>query len=322
MDNDHGLTTPKNREIELAQTQLLQLEYIEKQFYLMERKAKLLAASSFVPDEFKNNVPNCMICIEMAERLKSDPALIARQIYFVHNRPSFSAKFLIALLNASGLLVGRLKFDMQGEPGKDTRGCIAYGIEKKTGEEIRGPLVTVELAKKEGWYTKNGSKWPNMPELMLQYRAASFFVSVNFPGLLSGMETTEDIQDAIERDISGEVIRANKTARQPEQAALPARETIDTETGEIITHETQSETTKENPQQTEIEKKPEPENKHSPAYNALMEKLLKTETADQVNELRRNPLFKKCNSIEKDDFDRKAKSRYDAIKAGMNETLI
>lgn len=48
--------------------------------------------------------------------------------------------------------------------------CKAYGIPL-----VESSKISMEMAVKEGWYTKNGSKWKTMPEQMLRYRVASFF---------------------------------------------------------------------------------------------------------------------------------------------------
>ena len=53
----------------------------------------------------------------------------------------------------------------------------------------------VEMAKDEGWYSKNGSKWQTMEDLMLRYRAATFFGRLYTPDLLMGMQTKEELDD-------------------------------------------------------------------------------------------------------------------------------
>ena len=53
----------------------------------------------------------------------------------------------------------------------------------------------MQIAKDEGWLGKNGSKWKTMPQLMLRYRAASFFSSLNCPELTMGIYTKEEIED-------------------------------------------------------------------------------------------------------------------------------
>lgn len=54
--------------------------------------------------------------------------------------------------------------------------------------------VDMQMAKDEGWLTKNGSKWKTMPALMLRYRAASFFSSLNCPELTLGLYTKEEAE--------------------------------------------------------------------------------------------------------------------------------
>ena len=54
------------------------------------------------------------------------------------------------------------------------------------------------MAKKEGWYSKNGSKWQTMEDLMLRYRAATFFGRLYTPDLLMGMQTKEELDDVID----------------------------------------------------------------------------------------------------------------------------
>ena len=49
------------------------------------------------------------------------------------------------------------------------------------------------MAKNEGWLAN--SKWKNMPEQMLGYRAAAFFARMHCPEALAGMQTREEVYD-------------------------------------------------------------------------------------------------------------------------------
>jgi hypothetical protein len=55
--------------------------------------------------------------------------------------------------------------------------------------------VTIAIAKKEGWYSKSGSKWQTMPELMMRYRAATFLVRTTAPELTMGLPMQEEMED-------------------------------------------------------------------------------------------------------------------------------
>ena len=56
------------------------------------------------------------------------------------------------------------------------------------------------MAQAEGW-TRN-TKWRNMPEQMLKYRAATFFGRQFIPDLLLGVQTSEEIVDITPLDVT------------------------------------------------------------------------------------------------------------------------
>ena len=163
-------------------------------FELAQRAAKLLSQSSLVPKEYQSNLPNCVIALNMASRMGADPLMVMQNLYIVHGRPGWSSQFLISTFNTSGRF-SALRYEWVGEEGKDSWGCRAWAIEKATGEKLVGSTVTIGLAKKEGWYSKNGSKWQTMPQQMLMYRAASWFIRAYAPELAMGMHTEEEIID-------------------------------------------------------------------------------------------------------------------------------
>ena len=88
----------------------------------------------------------------------------------------------------------RLRFEYVGD-AKDTRGCRAWTIEKRTGEKLIGPLITLKMAKDEKW-TANNKKWENMPDVMLSYRAASFFSRAYCPDLTGGFHSSDELSDS------------------------------------------------------------------------------------------------------------------------------
>lgn len=163
-------------------------------FELAQRAAKMLSQSSLVPKEYQGNLPNCVIALNMASRMGADPLMVMQNLYIVHGRPGWSSQFLISTFNTSGRF-SALRYEWGGEEGKDTWGCRAWAIEKETGEKLEGATITIELSKKEGWYSKNGSKWQTMPQQMLMYRAAAWFIRAYAPELAMGMHTEEEIID-------------------------------------------------------------------------------------------------------------------------------
>jgi hypothetical protein len=166
-------------------------------FELMQRAAKLLASSTLVPKEYQSSIPNCVIALNMAQRIGADPLLVMQNLYVVHGRPGWSSQFLIATFNHCGRF-SAIRYKWGGTEGKDDWSCQAYAKERESGEDITGPVITIALAKKEGWYTKTGSKWQSIPQLMLMYRAAAWLVRTHAPEIAMGLQTAEEIGDVYE----------------------------------------------------------------------------------------------------------------------------
>jgi len=162
-------------------------------FELVQRQAKMLASSTLIPKEFQGNMSNCAIGLNIAKRLGADPFMVLQNIDVIHGRPSFRATFLIAMVNASGRF-SPIKFKLDGDGAE--RSCYAYATDKASGETVEGPVVSMAMAKAEGWSTKSGSKWLTMPELMLRYRSAAFFARLYAPDITLGMQTAEEVEDS------------------------------------------------------------------------------------------------------------------------------
>ena len=227
---------------------------------------------------------NCAIALDMASRLNANPIMVMQNLYVIEGRPSWSSQWIIACVNKSGRF-SPLQFRIEdlGEQevqyeefawvsGKKQSSikkavirnlvCVAHAKSLDTGELVESAPVSMELAVKEGWYGKNGSKWQTMPEVMLRYRAAAFFGRVYAPDLLMGFQSQEEAEELayIETAPTGEVVentvkvpkgkmkKAEAVAEpEPVQAAEPEPEqvpepttvqvddqTIDTDTGEVL----------------------------------------------------------------------------------------
>lgn len=188
-------------------------------FDLLQRGAKLLASSTLVPKEFQGNIPNCVIALNMAQRMGADPLLVMQNLYVVHGRPGWSSQFLIATFNQNGRY-STLRYEFIGEQGKPTWGCRAWAVERDTNEKLVGADITLQMAQDEGWSTKAGSKWKTMPQQMLMYRSASFFIRTHAPEIAMGLQTREELIDTIDTID----IERDGTVRMTSDEAAPKRE--------------------------------------------------------------------------------------------------
>ncbi len=178
------------------QTQALSAFASEASFVSVQRMAKALCSSTLVPESYRGdaNLGNCIIALELSQRIGASVMAVMQSMVPIHGKPTWSAAFLIATVNSCGRFTP-MRFRWQGKEGTDEWGCRAYATEKETNQELVGALVTIAMAKSEGWYGKNGSKWKTMPEQMLQYRAATFWTRAYAPELSLGMKTSDEVVD-------------------------------------------------------------------------------------------------------------------------------
>ena len=198
-----------------------------RSFELIQRQAKMLSASTLVPKDFIGNVANCAIAINVAKRTRLDPLMVAQNLAIIHGRPSWSATALIGMINSCGRYSPlRFVFDDEDAPSS----CYAVATDKQSGQELKGEKITLEMAKKEGWSTKNGSKWLTMPGQMLRYRAASFWSRAYASDLSLGFYTQDEVRDFAEppRNVTPiSPITGNKKIE-------PEPEVIEVETADVL----------------------------------------------------------------------------------------
>lgn len=249
------------------------------QFDTMQRVCKLFASSELVPDMYKASdknpmdkaMANCMIAIEIAQRIGASPLMVMQNMVPIYGKPSWSSKFLVATVNTCGRfnplqyrftekgMLGMVDYtdyvwdnatrskravlkQFDGKKIMDIE-CVAYTTAKGSNKILESSPVSVRLAIQEGWYTKNGSKWQTMTRQMLMYRAASFWTSAYAPELSMGMKTVEEYQDIQDVDYQG-IITPEEERKQNANAVqigmdlangkdATAKTVVDTTTGEI-----------------------------------------------------------------------------------------
>lgn len=196
-----------------------QVEY----FLKLDKVAELFSNMTIVPEIYRGQKGNCLFALDIANRIGLPFQTVIQEMYDIsgQGRITWSAKFINSLIINSGKYVDfncvfgsagikSTKFKYWKKEGGQSRLCEGSidnyedieahceAIEKRTGKKVVGPTVSIEMAIKEGWYTKNGSKWQTMPKIMLEYRAISFFSRTKCPDITMGFYSNEEIFDSID----------------------------------------------------------------------------------------------------------------------------
>lgn len=195
--NETQLTVQESREL------LLNPAYqAQKTFEMQQRMANMYVQSTIVPKDYRGNIGNCVIAIDMAQRMQANPLMVMQNLYIVNGNPSWSSKFLISCINMSGRFTP-LRYQFYGKRGTSNYACRAYAYEKSDKDHkdaLCSIWITMEMADKEGWTKKAGSKWLTMPDQMLIYRAAAFWSRAYAPEISMGFLTKEEIEDGAYAD--------------------------------------------------------------------------------------------------------------------------
>jgi hypothetical protein len=274
------------------------------QFETMQRVCKLFANSELVPDMYKVSeknplekaMANCMIAIEMAQRIGASPLMIMQNMVIIYGRPSWSSKFLIATVNTCGRfnplqyrftekgVLGKVDYteyekvwdkNLYGGKGGYRNNaktatfdgtkvmdieCVAFTTAKGSDKVLESSPISIRLAIQEGWYTKAGSKWQTMPKQMLMYRAASFWTNAYAPELSMGMKTEDEIRDIV--DIDYEDVTNQSQSQNPKEYPTETKEkeilgmSEEEESSDDVFYETSEEEPDSNAEQTS---EPQPE---------------------------------------------------------------
>ena len=196
-------------------------------FEVAQRMAKALMASDLVPKQYQGNLPNTLIALEMANRIGASPLMVMQHLNIIQGKPSWSSTFLISAVNSCGRYEP-LRFEIENENNLEKMKCRAFTKDKKSGEILIGSWVTMEMARDEGWLSKAGSKWKTMPELMIRYRAASFWSRLYAPDITMGMQTVEEVADVLYEEIKPEAVDPfEKQQAKPEPFKIEPEKTAD-----------------------------------------------------------------------------------------------
>ena len=184
------------------------------------RAAAMLAKTQMIPAAYQGKPEDCFVAIEIAARMGVSPLTVMQQLYLVKGKPSWSGQACMSMIQGCGKYTD-VKLVYTGTKGTDNRGCHVEAVRISDGEIVEGTEVTIAMAKAEGW-TSN-SKWKNMPEQMLGYRAAAFFARLYCPDAMMGFQTYEEVEDVAQKPRSAaqrlaSALKAETPADEPEPA--------------------------------------------------------------------------------------------------------
>ena len=158
----------------------------------LKQHAKIVAASGLVPEHFKKYPQAVYTAVGLAKSMGEDPVYVMQSIFFIGGKPGWNSSFLLSRLRRTKTIRGTVRYLIE-DTEKDGLTVRASCIDAETGDEIVGPAATMRMAEDDKW-TKN-SKYKSMPEIMLRNRALAFLARYQYPDILAGLPTADELQD-------------------------------------------------------------------------------------------------------------------------------
>lgn len=255
-----ALATQANKPISFNLLDVEQFNHVQricKMYANSDALPEMYRVSDKVPEA--KAIANCMIALEIASRIGTSMQAVCQNMDIIYGRPAWRSTFLISTVNTCGEFQKlKYKFGVDGKLGVveyyetvwepnpnggkdlkkkykrtfdgtdvDNKTCYAYtwekGVEQTQENMLFSETISLRMAIDKGWFFKDGSSWPSMPQQMLMYRAAAFWTRVHAPELSNGMRTVDeehDIMDTTFEDVTDKVEKEVREKSASKAAAM------------------------------------------------------------------------------------------------------
>lgn len=144
-------------------------------FEFMQRTAKMFSLSSMVPTAYRaviqkgygqnasteenpSAIPNCMIALNMSQRMNADPLMIMQNLHVIEGRPSWSSQYIIASINSCGRYAPLRFHRTKGGPVEASYTTFEWENNRKKAVTTK---ATVNADKCIAWTVERGVTIPN-----------------------------------------------------------------------------------------------------------------------------------------------------------------
>lgn len=164
------------------------------------RLSQYVAVSGLAPKGMEKP-ESILVAIQLGLELGLSPLASLQNIAIINGKPGVYGDAAKALVENSGLLEAfeewfedrpGHKVDELPEPIPDTARAVCFS--KRRGRSGKTTIFGVRDAKRASLWGKTGP-WAQYPQRMLMFRARGFNLRDNFPDVLRGLKTTEELQD-------------------------------------------------------------------------------------------------------------------------------
>lgn len=154
--------------------------------------AHTLSQSQLIPKNFQGKPADVFMAMLLARRMGEDVFTVLNNVHFVGNKPGWSASFMIARANQSGIFSTPLTWETTGA-GEDLAVTCSATL-AKTGQVVRR-TASMRMARAEQWTKNPKYNLQGLAEQMLAYRSSTLLLRLYAPQILLGLHTDDEWED-------------------------------------------------------------------------------------------------------------------------------
>ena len=148
--------------------------------------AQLMAkASVSLPEHLHNKPAECLAIVMMALSWNMNPYMVGQKTSIIKGRLMYEGQLVHAVINGSGILADRLRYDFSGSG--ENRKCKCTGRIKGEADARE-----VEIGMPGPNEARNSPLWKTDPDQQLTYKATRIWARRHTPELMLGVYTPED----------------------------------------------------------------------------------------------------------------------------------
>ncbi len=163
---------------------------IESLGQAMEFSKMMAKSDKAVPPFLRENAGACLAIAIQGYEWGINPFALANKSYCVNDRLAYESALYHAVVQRRAPIRGRIKHSYDGEG--NSRTCKVWALLNDGSEE----KVEYESPKFGTIQPKNSPLWKNDPDQQLFYLAVRAFARRNFPDVMMGIYTVDELMDA------------------------------------------------------------------------------------------------------------------------------
>lgn len=215
-----------------------------RSFEQLQKAATIMASGkSTIPDHLRNP-GDCLAIIMQSLQWHMNPYSVAQKTFLVQGKLGYEAQLVAAVINSSGMISERFRFDFFGPwekvigkfdirkgdkgeyrvPGwslKDEEGCgVTVSATLRGESEPRRLDVLLAQAR-----TRNSTLWADDPKQQLAYLAQKKWARLYAPDVILGVYTVDELEPAEEREINPRQTRSETVTEKKPDTRKPLPDT-------------------------------------------------------------------------------------------------